>query len=99
MYLSEHAQEKWGAVINHPELPEIKDSYKRAVTAVLLENQEKALAEERAAICGECPHRNNSWYVQDNKDIWTCGLCGCPLSKKIFSPAGPDACPDKRWKQ
>jgi len=43
MYLSEHAQEKWGAVINHPELPEIKDSYKRAVTAVLLENQEKAL--------------------------------------------------------
>jgi hypothetical protein len=61
--------------------------------------EQKALAEERAAICGECPHRNNSWYVKDNKDIWTCGLCGCPLSKKLFTPAGPDACPDKRWKK
>jgi len=55
MYLSEHAQEKWGAVINHPELPEIKDSYKRAVTAVLLENQEKALAEERSIMNEAAP--------------------------------------------
>ena len=47
MYLSEQLQEKWGAVLNHGELPEIKDSYKRSVTAVLLENQEKALREER----------------------------------------------------
>jgi hypothetical protein len=55
MYLSEHAQEKWGAVINHPELPEIKDTYKRAVTAVLLENQEKALAEERSIMNEAAP--------------------------------------------
>ena len=55
MYLSEHAQEKWGAVINHPELPEIKDSYKRAVTAILLENQEKALAEERSILNEAAP--------------------------------------------
>ena len=58
MYLSEHAQEKWGAVINHPELPEIKDSYKRAVTAVLLENQEKALAEERSILAEAAPGNN-----------------------------------------
>ena len=58
MYLSEHAQEKWGAVINHPELPEIKDSYKRAVTAVLLENQEKALAEERSIMNESAPGNN-----------------------------------------
>ena len=47
MYLSEQIQQKWGKILNHAELPEIKDSYRRSVTAVLLENQEKALREER----------------------------------------------------
>ena len=33
-------------------------------------------------------------------DIHVCNLCGCPLSKKIFSPLpGEEACPDKRWKK
>ena len=39
-------QEKWAPVLNHEGLPEIKDQYKRAVTAVLLENQEKAIQEQ-----------------------------------------------------
>jgi len=39
-------QEKWAPVLNHPELPEIGDSYKQKVTAALLENQEKALKEQ-----------------------------------------------------
>ncbi len=48
MFLAEQAQKKWSEVINHADLPEIKDPYKRAVTAVMLENQEKALQEERS---------------------------------------------------
>ena len=47
MYLSETAQKKWDAILEHPDLPEIKDNYRKQVTAVLLENQEKALREER----------------------------------------------------
>ena len=47
MYNSEALQEKWQPVLNHPDLPEITDSYKRAVTAVILENQEKELKESR----------------------------------------------------
>ena len=47
MYLSEQIQQKWGKILNHAELPEIKDSYRKTVTAILLENQEKALREER----------------------------------------------------
>ena len=43
MYNSEQLQEKWQPVLNHPDLPQISDSYKRAVTAVILENQEKNL--------------------------------------------------------
>ena len=42
--------EKWDAVISHAELPQIKDAYKRQVTAQLLENQEKALMEEKQAL-------------------------------------------------
>ena len=47
MYNSEALQEKWQPVLNHPDLPAITDSYKRAVTAVILENQEKEMRESR----------------------------------------------------
>ena len=48
MYLNETHAKKWAPVLDHPELPAIKDSYKRAVTALVLENQEKAMQEEAA---------------------------------------------------
>ena len=48
MYNSEQLQEKWQPVLNHPDLPQITDSYKRAVTAVILENQEKELKESKS---------------------------------------------------
>ncbi len=59
MFLSEQASKKWQAVLEHPDLPEIKDAYKRQVTAVLLENQEKALREERQSLF-ETPANNIS---------------------------------------
>ena len=43
MYNSENLQEKWQPVLNHPDLPEITDAYKRAVTSVILENQEREM--------------------------------------------------------
>ena len=46
MYLAEGLQQKWAPVLDHEDMPEIKDRYRRAVTAVLLENQEKAMKEE-----------------------------------------------------
>ncbi|HIF37035.1 MAG TPA: ATP-binding protein [Marine Group III euryarchaeote] len=48
MFNSEALQEKWQPVLNHPDLPAINDSYKRAVTAVILENQEKEMKESRS---------------------------------------------------
>ena len=48
MYNSEVLQEKWQPVLDHPDLPQITDSYKRAVTAVILENQEKEMKESRS---------------------------------------------------
>jgi hypothetical protein len=48
MYLNETHAKKWAPVLDHPELPKISDPYKRAVTALVLENQERALHEEAA---------------------------------------------------
>ncbi len=48
MFHSEHLQEKWAPLLNYEGLDPIKDSHRRAVTAVLLENQEKFLREEAA---------------------------------------------------
>ena len=45
MYLSEDISEKWKPVMEHGDLPEIKDTYRRDVTMRLLENQEKFLQE------------------------------------------------------
>jgi hypothetical protein len=50
MFLSESLQKKWAPVLDHDALPSIKDNYKRAVTAVILENQEKAMREEKTAL-------------------------------------------------
>jgi hypothetical protein len=46
MFKSEQLNEKWQPVLEHTDLPEIKDPYRRAVTTVLLENQEKAMQEQ-----------------------------------------------------
>jgi len=55
MYLSEQLVKKWAPVLEHPELPKVTDSYKRAVTAVILENQERALREDRAFMSEAAP--------------------------------------------
>ena len=50
MFNAENLQEKWAPVLNHDGLQEIKDPYRKSVTAILLENQEKALREERTVL-------------------------------------------------
>ena len=55
MYLTENLQEKWQPVLEHPDLPKIEDAYKRAVTTVILENQEKAVREDRAFMTEAAP--------------------------------------------
>ena len=56
---AEALQEKWAPILNHEGLGGINDAHKRMVTAVLLENQEKALREEREFL-SEAPSYANS---------------------------------------
>jgi hypothetical protein len=59
MFLSEQLQKKWAPVLEHADLPKISDPYKRAVTAVVLENQIQAMQKD-AGILNETAPTNSS---------------------------------------
>ena len=68
MFQTEHLQEKWQPVLEHPDLPKIEDSYKRAVTTLLLENQEKALKEDAQYLTEGAPVNAMSGGQMDTWD-------------------------------
>jgi hypothetical protein len=47
--ITEQLQNKWQPILEHADLPEIKDTYRKQVTSILLENQEKYLKEAAPA--------------------------------------------------
>ena len=65
MFLSESMQNKWQPVLDHPDLPEVKDSYKRAVTSMVLENQEKSLKEDAAFLSEAAPTNATGSSIQN----------------------------------
>ena len=65
MFLSESIQQKWQPVLEHPDLPKINDAYKRAVTSMVLENQEKALREDAAFLSEAAPANATGSSVQN----------------------------------
>ena len=68
MFQPEHLQEKWQPVLEHPDLPKIEDSYKRAVTTLILENQEAALREDRQMLSEVAPVNAMSGGQMDTWD-------------------------------
>jgi len=50
MYLSEELQSKWQPVLEHADLPAIKDPYRKAITALVLENQQQSMLKEGGMI-------------------------------------------------
>jgi len=57
MFNAEQLQEKWAPLLDFNGVESIRDSHRRAVTAILLENQERALREEREFL-SESPTTN-----------------------------------------
>jgi len=68
MFQTEHLQEKWQPVLEHPDLPKIEDSYKRAVTTLLLDNQEKAMKEDSQYLTEVAPVNAMSGGQMDTWD-------------------------------
>src|SRR5258708_43414 len=55
MFLTEQLEKKWAAVLDHKNLPGIKDPYRKAVTTVVLENQRIALEQDRQMLSEAAP--------------------------------------------
>ena len=65
MFKSEHLQEKWSPVLNHQDLSPIQDKYKRAVTSVILENQERALNEDARFLAETAPTNSTGTAISN----------------------------------
>ena len=60
--------EKWAPVLDSDQAPKITDNYRREVTAVLLENQERAMREERTALFEDAP-ANSAGAMPDSGGV------------------------------
>jgi len=57
---------------------------------------QQLIAEHRASVCDACPKK----AYNETINLYYCSECGCPLSRKIFSPKpGPEACPLSKWEK
>ena len=63
----EHLQEKWNPILNHEGMGDIKDNHRKMVTAVLLENQERMMREEREFLSEAAPTNSTGGSI-DNFD-------------------------------
>lgn len=54
--------------------------------------EEKRKAISRSKICDLCPSKKYNKYLK----FFYCGVCKCPLEKKIYSPK--NTCPLNNWK-
>ena len=77
MQLSEQVNKKWAPVLDHPDLPEIKDAHRRAVTAICLENVEAQYAQDNNIM--------KKWKCKKFKDYY---MCKCI---SLYSNLKPDS--------
>ena len=74
----------------------ISEIFKSWVTAANPSNEEQAIAQYRANVCDSCDRKTHIVTI----DLFVCDECGCPLSKKVFSPKpGKEACPLAKWEK
>jgi hypothetical protein len=59
---------KWAPVLDHAGVAPIKDAYRKEVTAVLLENQERSINEEKQALF-EATHANQAGAMPDTSGV------------------------------
>ena len=59
MFNAEKYEKKWTDILEHKDVPKIDDNYRRSVTTIVLEQQEKALNEEREQLKEYSPEPGN----------------------------------------
>ena len=79
--------------MNIPSISEIVVAWHRAANPT---PEQKEIAEYRASICEGCEYKKFKHLTKS----YICGACGCPISKKIYSPRkGQKACPKEKWEK
>ena len=68
MNISEQLRKKWADVIDHEALPKIADAHRRDVTIQILENEQRAIKEEKEQLLREAAPTNN--YGSGNIGAW-----------------------------
>ena len=66
------------------------------VTSFKPSDSEKELAALRREICDECPY--NKEQLKGNRWSAKCTLCGCPISKKVYTRQY-NPCPASKWRE
>ena len=75
-------------------IPNYKEIFDSWIISVNPNDTQKELAQKRLDICKGCEHKKET--IKGYKWSTICGLCGCPLSKKVFSPLF-NPCPAEKW--
>jgi len=74
----------------------ISEIFQAWVAAAKPTPEQTLIAEYRSSVCDTCEKKE---YVKALA-IFICGQCGCPLSRKVFSPIeGTKACPLAKWEK
>lgn len=74
-----------------PDIKEIVVAWHRANNPT---PEQKEIADYRISICDTCEHKEFKTLIR----TYVCGACGCPISKKVYSPnEGSIACPKGKW--
>ena len=63
MTTRQQLMEKWAPVLNHEGAPAIKDQYRKEVTAVLLENQEREMRKQAEALFETAPTNSTGGQI------------------------------------
>jgi hypothetical protein len=77
-------------------IPNYKEIFDAWVTSINPTEKEKELANKRLDMCKGCEFRKEN--IKGYKWSAICGACGCPLSKKVFSPVF-NSCPKEKWEE
>lgn len=74
----------------------ISEIFNSWITAASPDENQRKVAEYRISVCDGCSSKAHN----DTLNFFYCSECGCPLSKKVFSPKpGPEACPLAKWEK
>jgi len=62
------------------------------ITAMNPSEEQQSIADQRIEVCNSCSFRK----YNDVGDFYFCGVCGCPLKGKVYSPL-QNSCPENKW--